>query len=103
MTDLPPVVIETPETFSLLPGKTSRLKVIAALFDDVRTPLKLELDSLPPGITLSNNIVAPGANQTEIMLTLSDQVKTGAYPIRLQTGNVVSPPIELKISTGEDP
>ena len=103
VTDLPPVVIETPETFSLLPGKTSRLKVIAARFDDVRTPLKLELDSLPPGITLSNNIVAPGANQTEIMLTLSDQVKTGAYPIRLQAGNVVSPPIELKISTGEDP
>ena len=37
------------------------------------------------------------------MLTLSNQVKTGAYLIRLQAGNVVSPPIELEISSGEDP
>ena len=102
VTDLPPVVLETPETFSLLPGKTGRLKVIAARFDGGQAPLRLELKSLPAGVILDNNVVAPGANQTEIMLTPSDQVKTGTYTIRLQAGNISSPPIELKISAEED-
>lgn len=102
VTDLPPVVFETPETFSLIPGKTGRLKVIATRFDDGKLPLTLVPSSLPAGVTLDGNVIPPGSNQAELLLSSSDSAEPGSYPFQVRAGNVASPSIELKIAREEE-
>ena len=52
VTDLPAVILETPENLSLAPGSTGRLKVIATRFTEPDSAITLETHSLPSGVTI---------------------------------------------------
>jgi len=92
--DLPPVVLDTPENVRLTPGKASRLRVLVQRFDDGGTPLSIEPDPPLPGVRFENNVLPPGAQQIELLVTATGAVKSGRF--RLRAGAVVSPPIEIK-------
>ena len=49
VTDLPPVILETPESLSVAAGKTGRLKVIATRFAEPEAAIALQPESLPGG------------------------------------------------------
>ena len=98
VTDLPPVVLETPERFSVTAGKLGRLKVVAMRYLNPEKPLELQPDSLPPGVRLEQTVLAPGFTQLEVLLKSSAEAEPGTYPMVLSAGEVDSPPIELKIS-----
>ncbi len=98
VTDLPPVVLETPERFSVTAGKLGRLKVVAMRYLNPEKPLELQPDSLPDGVRLERTVLAPGFTQLEVLLKSSADAEPGTYPMVLRAGGVDSPPIELKIA-----
>ena len=101
VTDLPPVILETPESLSVTAGKTSRLKVIATRFAEPEAAIALQPESLPGGVTLSNNVIPSGTPRADLILNVSETAKPGTYPLVLEAGNVSSPPIELTIEPDE--
>ncbi len=101
VTDLPPVILETPESFSVTAGKGGRLKVIATRYAEPEAPLVLEPESLPSGVTLSNNVIPSGTPRADLILNVSETAEPGTYPLILWAGNVSSPPIELTIEPDE--
>ena len=101
VTDLPPVILETPESFSVTAGKGSRLKVIATRFAEPEAPLVLEPESLPSGVTLSNNVIPSGTPRADLILNVSETAKPGTYPLVLWAGKVSAPPIEFTIESDE--
>jgi hypothetical protein len=97
--DLPPLLLEPPESVALAPGKPARLRVLVSRFDGGLKPLTLEPDVPIPGLKIENNTVAPGANQAELRLTAEGEIR-GA--LRLRAGQTRSPEIELRPDTGSE-
>ena len=100
ITDLPPVVLEPPESLSLTAGKPSRLRVLVTRFDGGVAPLTIEPEPAVAGGKFENNVVEPGSGQIELRVTASGDVKPGWF--RLRSGGAFSPPIELKVGVGKD-
>ncbi len=97
---LPPLLLEPPDSLTLLPGKPARLRVLVKRFDGDSSPLTLEPETPLDGVQWTNNVLAPGANQVEIRLTALQPVK--ARSLRLRAGGALSPPIRLT-SREEEP
>ena len=100
ITDLPPIVLEPPETLSLSPGKPGRLRVLVTRFDGGKTPLTIAPDPELPGVQFERNVLEPGATQIELRVTASGKVPSGSF--RLRAGESVSPPIQLKSGAARD-
>ena len=101
VTDLPPLILETPENFSVPPGKIGRLKVIVTRFAEPDTAIVLEPHLLPSGVTIENSIIPPGTPRVDLLMKVSETATPGKYPLVLQAGNTSSPPIELTIEGAE--
>jgi len=100
ITDLPPVVLDPPETLALLPGKPGRLRVLVTRFDGGKTPLTIEPEPAVPGVTFENNVLEPGGTQIDLRVTASGKVTSGGF--RLRAGSSLSPPIQLKNGGAKD-
>jgi hypothetical protein len=100
ITDLPPVVLEPPESLTLEQGKPSRIRVLVKRFDGGKTPLTLEPEPALPGVKIENNVLEPGATQVDLRVTASAKVAPGWFHLR--AGDAVSPPIELKSESDKD-
>ena len=100
ITDLPPVVLEPPETLSLSPGKPGRLRVLVTRFDGGKTPLPIAPDPELPGVRFERNVLEPGATQIELRVTAAGKVSS--RPFRLRAGESFSPPIQLKSGAAKD-
>jgi len=98
--DLPPVVLDPPETLTLSSGKPGRLRVLVSRFDGGKTPLTLVPEPALPGVKFENNVLPPGANQIELRVTASNAIKAGQF--RLRTAGAVSPPVEVKAAGGRE-
>jgi hypothetical protein len=100
VTDLPPVVFESPESLPVTPGKVARLRVLVRRYDDGKSSLRIEPESPVDGVKFENNELPPGMGTIELKLTASHSFKPGW--IKLRAGSSVSPPIELKMQNRED-
>ena len=101
VTDLPPVILETPENFSVAPGKTGRLKVIATRFAGPDGAIALTPHSLPSGVTIENGTIPPGTPLADLLIKVSETAAPGKYPLILRAGGTSSAPIELTIAGAE--
>ena len=101
VTDLPPVILETPENVSIAPGKIGRLKVIATRFAEPEAAIALKPRSLPSGVTMENSVIPPGTPLVDLLVKVSETAAPGKYPLILQAGSTSSPPIELTIEGAE--
>jgi hypothetical protein len=93
VTELPPVLLDPPESLTLTPGKTARLRVLVKRYDGGSSPLTIEPATPLEGVQWTHNVLQPGAIQVEIRLTASQPLK--ADSIRLQAGQALSPPIRI--------
>jgi quinohemoprotein amine dehydrogenase alpha subunit-like protein len=100
VTDLPPVVFESPESLPLTPGKVARLRVLVRRYDDGKSSLRIEPESPVDGVKFENNELPPGMGTIELKLTASNSFKPGW--IKLRAGSSVSPPIELKMQNQQE-
>ncbi len=100
VTELPGVLLETPESVMLSPGKIARLKVRVKRFDGGKTPLTLEPQPALEGVKFENNVLEPGASQTELRMSATRPLTVKSF--RLRAGETVSPPIELKTEIAEE-
>jgi quinohemoprotein amine dehydrogenase alpha subunit-like protein len=100
VTELPPVLLETPESVALTAGKVARMKVRVRRFDDGKSPLTLAADPALDGVKLENNVLEAGAIQVELRLTASGPVTVKSFCLR--AGSAVSPPIEIKMEAAEE-
>ena len=100
ITDLPPILLETPETLTLEPGKPARLKVRVKRFDGGKTPLTIEPDQVLEGVKFDGNVLEPGSSQLELRVSAGGTVKATSF--KLRAGAAVSPPIELKSEPVEE-
>ena len=96
VTELPPILLEPPDSLTLIPGKPARLRVLVKRYDGSTAPLTIEPAAPLDGVQWTNNVLKEGANQVEIRLTVSQPVK--AKTIILRAGEALSPPIEIKTS-----
>ncbi len=101
VTDLPPLILETPENLSVAPGKIGRLKVIATRFAGSDGAIALTPHSLPSGVTIENGTIPPGTPLADLLVKVSETAAPGKYPLILQAGRTSSPPIELTIAGAE--
>ncbi len=101
VTDLPPLILETPENISVAPGKTGRLKVIATRFAEPDGAISLTPHSLPNGVTIADSTIPPGTPRVDLLMKVSETAAPGKYPLTLRTGSTSSPPIELTIAGAE--
>jgi hypothetical protein len=100
VTALPLLLIDTPESLSLTPGKTARMKVRVQRFDGLTDPLTLESQPSLTGVRFENNVLEPGSSQVELRITAAGPVPVKSF--RLRAGTAVSPPIELKVGKNEE-
>ena len=100
ITDLPPILLETPETLTLQSGKPARLKVRVKRFDGGKTSLTIEPDPVLEGVKFDGNVLEPGSSQLELRVSAGGPVKATSF--RLRTGAALSPPIELKSEPAEE-
>ncbi len=100
VTELPNVLLETPESLALSAGKVARLKVRVKRFDGGTKPLTIEPEPALEGVKFENNVLDPGASQVE--LRVSAAAPTGVKSFHLRAGDAVSPPIELKMEVVEE-
>jgi len=100
VTDLPGVLLETPESLTLSPGKIARMKVRVQRFDGGKSPLTLLPRPALEGVTIENNVLEAGASQVELRLSSAAPVVVKSF--RLFAGENFSPPIELKAETAEE-
>jgi len=94
ISDLPPVLLEPPESLTLTPGKPARFRVLVTRFDGGKTPLLVEPETPLDGVKFENNELAPGASQVEMRVTASGRIKPGTF--RLKAGPGISPAITLR-------
>lgn len=99
ITDLPPVLLETPSSLSLTLGKTGRLRVLVSRFDGAETPLSLIAEPAIDGMSLENNVVAPGARRVELRVKTAGSLKSATF--RLRAGDALSEPIRLEVRSEE--
>jgi hypothetical protein len=100
VTTLPAILLDAPESLTLTPGKTARMKVRVQRFDHRTDPLTLEPQPSLEGVRFENNVLEQGSSQVELRITA-----TGSAPVksfRLRAGTAVSPPIELKMGKEEE-
>jgi quinohemoprotein amine dehydrogenase alpha subunit-like protein len=100
ITDLPPVLLEPPESLTLTLGKAARFRVLVTRFDGGKTPLTVEPEMPLAGVEFGNNVLEPGASQIEMRVTASDRIKPGTF--RLKAGPGISPAITLRVGSSED-
>jgi hypothetical protein len=100
ISDLPPVLLEPPETLTLTVGKPARFRVLVTRFDGGKDPLTVEPDTAMEGVRFENNVLAPGANQVELRITASGPVKTANF--RLRAGAGISQAITLRVGQGSE-
>lgn len=100
VTELPNVLLETPESVALGAGKVARLKVRVKRFDGGTTPLTIEPEPALDGVKFENNVLEPGSSQIE--MRLSAAMAPAVKSFRLHAGGAVSPPIEVKTETVEE-
>src|SRR5262249_22776257 len=81
VSDLPSIALYPPQNFNVAAGKTEKLTLYAQRFDQAKEPIKIELNPATPGITLENNMLAPGAGQIEIQFKAAADAKVGNYPV----------------------
>jgi hypothetical protein len=96
--ELPPVLLELPDTLTLPAGKPVRLRVLVTRFDGGKTPLTLEPDTPIEGVKFENNVLAPGASQIELRITATGRIKPGSF--RLKAGPGLSP--RIRVRPGQD-
>jgi hypothetical protein len=96
--DLPPVLLEPPETLTLSVGKPARFRVLVTRFDGGNAPLIVEPETPLDGVQFENNVLAPGASQVELRITASGRIKPGSF--RLKAGLGLSPLIALRDGQG---
>ena len=103
VTEFPPVILDVPGTFTVRPGLPARLRVRVTRFDGAKSPLSIEPEMPVDGLRFENNVLAPGAEQVELRITASEQVKPGAF--RLRAGPALSQSIAFKLPSPkeEDP
>jgi hypothetical protein len=100
ISDLPPVLLESPESLTLTPGKPARFRVLVTRFDGAKIPLTIEPEMPLEGVKFENNVLAPGASQVELRVTASDRFKPGSF--RLKAGPGISPVINLRAGQGSE-
>jgi hypothetical protein len=100
ISDLPPVLLEAPESLTLTSGKPTRFRVLVTRFDGGQTPLTVEPETPLDGVKFENNVLAPGASQVEMRVTASGRVKPGSF--RLKAGPGISPAITLRVGQGSE-
>ena len=100
VTSLPGVLLDTPETLTLSPGKVSRVKVRVERFDGGTAPLTLQPEPALESVKFENNLLESGAAQVELRVTATAPVTSRTF--RLRAGAFVSPLIELKMGNGEE-
>jgi hypothetical protein len=98
--ELPGVLLETPESVALTPGKVARIKVRVQRFDGGKGPLTIEPQPTLEGVKLENNVLEPGSSQIELRASTTGPVAVKSF--RLRAGVAVSPPIELKMESAEE-
>jgi hypothetical protein len=98
--DLPPVLLEPPETLTLSSGKPTRFRVLVTRFDGGNAPLTVEPETPLDGVKFENNVLAPGASQVEMRVTASGRFKSGRF--RLKAGPGISPNITLRVGQGSE-
>lgn len=96
VTDLPAILLDPPESLTLVPNKPARLRVLVQRFDGSSAPLTIEPATPLDGVQWTNNVLKEGATQVEVRLTASQPLK--AKTIRVRAGEALSPPIEIKTS-----
>ena len=100
VTDLPGILVETPESLALTPGKIARMKVRVQRFDGANGPLTLVPQPALEGVKIENNVLEPGASQVELRLSAASPLSVKSF--RLRAGEALSPPIELKSEAAEE-
>ena len=100
VTELPPLLLETPESVALTTGKVARLKVRVKRFDASQGQLSIEPEPALDGVKFENNVLDADSTQVELHLTASRAVTLKSF--RLRAGSAVSPPIELKTEAVEE-
>jgi hypothetical protein len=100
VTELPNVLLETPESLALSSGKVARLKVRVKRFDGGKTPLTIEPEPALEGVKFENNVLEPGSSQIEMRVSAATAPAVKSF--RLRAGGAVSPPIELKMEAAEE-
>src|SRR5262249_32770294 len=97
VTDLPLMVLNTPENFAITAGKTAKLLVTAQRFDKATAPIKIELSPPTPGVSLENNELEAGSGRVELQFRAIVDAKPGKYDVVLRAGAISSPPMELTV------
>ena len=100
VTELPNVLLETPESVALTSGKVARLKVRVKRFDGGKTPLTIEPEPALEGVKFENNVLEPGSSQIEMRVSAATAPAVKSFHLR--AGGAVSPPIELKMEAAEE-
>jgi hypothetical protein len=100
VTELPNVLLETPESLALSSGKVARLKVRVKRFDGGKTPLTIEPEPALEGVRFENNVLETGSSQIELRVSAATAPAVKSF--RLRAGGAVSPPIELKMEAAEE-
>ena len=100
VTELPNVLLETPESLALSSGKVGRLKVRVKRFDGGKTPLTIEPEPALEGVKFENNVLEPGSSQIEMRVSAATAPAVKSFHLR--AGGAVSPPIELKMEAAEE-
>jgi hypothetical protein len=100
ISELPPVLLEPPETLTLTVGKPARFRVLVTRFDAGTDQLTVEPETAIEGVTFENNVLAPGANQIEMRVTASGRIKPVSF--RLRAGQGISPAITLRVGQGSE-
>jgi hypothetical protein len=100
VTELPNVLLETPESLALSSGKVARLKVRVKRFDGGKTPLTIEPEPALEGVKFENNVLEAGSSQIEMRVSAATAPAVKSFHLR--AGDAVSPPIELKMEAAEE-
>ena len=100
VTELPNVLLETPESLELGSGKVARLKVRVKRFDGGKTPLTIEPEPALEGVKFENNVLEAGSSQIEMRVSAATAPAVKSFHLR--AGGAVSPPIELKMEAAEE-
>ena len=98
ITDLPPLILDVPQNFNLVAGKTEKLRINVNRYDEGKESRRVIIEDLPPGVTVEPFDLPANSDVIELKLTAAKEAKAGTYLMRVKTGDIVTPKIELKIN-----